>query len=73
MGLFGSLYEAGLRGRFARDSEADAAGCGAWSVDRRWGLGWDVSAAVGVWIDVGVGAGRRAGLACLALVTAEVG
>ena len=68
MGLFGILCEAGLRGRFARGSEADAASRGAWSVGRRWGLGWDVWAAIG--IGGGIGAGGGAGLA---LVAAQVG
>ena len=68
--MFGRLCEAGLRGRFARGSETDAAGRGVWSVDRGWGLGRHVSAAVG--IGGGIGAGRGAILVGLALVVAQV-
>ena len=83
LGLFGRLCEcrlwgwsltaseAGLRDRLATGPEADAASRGAWSVDRRWGLGWDVWAAIG--IGGGIGAGRGASLAGLALVAAQVG
>ena len=57
-------------GRTATGPEADAADCGAWRVDRRWGLSWDVSAAVG--IGGGMGADGGASLVGLALVAAEV-
>ena len=67
------VREAGFWGRLATGPEADPASRGAWIVDRRWGLGWDVSAAVGVWIGGGIGAGGGTGLVGLALVAAQVG
>ena len=65
------LRERGLRGRIASGLEGDWVGCGA-LIDRGWGLGWDVSAAVGFWIGGAIGAGGGASLVGLALIAAQV-